>query len=294
MTSADITRLIALAAIWGGSYAFMRVVAPVFGGIGTMWLRIAIAGVVLLLYARLMRLDLGFKPYWRAYLYIGIMSSAIPFALIGYAMKTLPASYGAMLNATSPFFGAVFAVLMIGERMTAVRIAGMLLGFTGVAMIVNLGPIAMTQEVVIAAAACILATCSYGYISVHIKKNVKGAPNMGLAACTLLLAATATAPLAIPATNWVMPTRTVALCLVGLALLCSAVAYILYYRLLIDIGPTKAISVTFLIPFFGVLWGAIFFDERLTTGAIAGGVLVLVGMTLVLGILPKKKTLAAE
>ncbi len=289
MKNADIIRLLSLAAIWGGSYALMRVVAPVFGGVGTMWLRIGIAGIALLAYAKLSNTDLGFSKFWKQYLFIGLMSSAIPFSLIGFAMKTLPAGYGAMLNATSPFFGALFAAIILHERLTAIRVLGMVIGFVGVGMIVNLGPLELTREVAIAAGACVLATASYGYISVYIKQYVKGAPNMGLAACTLLLAAAVTTPIAVPLTSWVMPSAMVLACLVALALLCSGVAYILYYRLIIDVGPTKAISVTFLIPFFGVLWGALFLDERLTLGASAGGALVLIGMTLVLGLYKAKQ-----
>jgi drug/metabolite transporter (DMT)-like permease len=294
MKSTDILRLVLLAAIWGGSYALMRVVAPVFGGVGTMWLRIGIAGVALLIYAKITKTDLSFGKFWKQYLFIGLMSSAIPFSLIGFAMKTLPAGYGAMLNATSPFFGALFAAIILHERLTAIRVLGMAIGFVGVGMIVNLGPLQLTSDVAIAAGACVLATASYGYISVYIKQYVKGAPNMGLAACTLLLAAAVTTPIAVPITNWVTPSATVLACLIALALLCSGVAYILYYRLIIDVGPTKAISVTFLIPFFGVLWGAIFLSERLTLGALAGGLLVLIGMTLVLGLLPLKQLRSAR
>ena len=289
MKYTDIARLFALAAIWGGSYALMRVVTPVFGGIGTMWLRVAIAGLALLAYAQLTRADLAFAKFWRHYLLIGLLSSALPFSLIGFAMQTLPAGYGAMLNASSPFFGALFAALLLAERLTALRVLGLGIGFAGVAMIVNLGPLAVTPEVLLAAAACIAATASYGFISVYIKKYVKGAPNMGLAAGTLLLAAGATAPLAMPITTWVTPSPVVLLCLLALALLCSAVAYLLYYRLIADIGPTKAISVTFLIPFFGVAWGVVFLGERLTSGAMAGGLLVLLGMTLVLDLLPTRR-----
>lgn len=284
MKKTDIIRLLLLAAIWGGSYALMRVVAPVFGGVGTMWLRIGIAGVALLIYAKITKTDLSFSKFWKQYLFIGLMSSAIPFSLIGFAMKTLPAGYGAMLNATSLFFGALFAAIILHERLTAIRVLGMVIGFVGVGMIVNLGPLQLTSDVAIAAGACVLATASYGYISVYIKQYVKGAPNMGLAACTLLLAAAVTTPIAVPLTNWVTPSATVLACLIALALLCGGVAYILYYQLVIDVGPTKAISVTFLIPFFGVLWGAIFLGERLTLGALAGGALVLIGMTFVLGL----------
>lgn len=284
MRPADLLRMLALAAIWGSSYALMRIITPVYGGAGTMWLRIGIAGLALLLYAKATSTDLGFRQHWRAYLFIGLMSSALPFWLIGFAMQTLPASYGALLNAASPLFGAVFATLMLGERLGASRVVGLVVGFAGVGMIVNLGPLQVTPQVLLAATACVAATVSYGFISVWIKKYLKGAPNMGLAACTLMLATVVTTPLALPLTPWVIPSLSVGMAVLTLALMCSAIAYLLYYRLIADIGPTKAISVTFLIPVFGVMWGVVFLDERLTLGALLGGVVVCVGMSLVLGL----------
>jgi drug/metabolite transporter (DMT)-like permease len=282
MRTADLARLVLLAAIWGGSFALMRITTPVYGDVGTMWLRIGIAGIALVAYARIRNIDLAIRQHWRAYLFVGLVSSAIPFWLFAFAMKTLPASYGALLNATSPLFGAIFAMLMLGERMGQARILGLLLGFAGVGMVVNLGPLRVTHEVLVASAACIAATTLYGFISVYIKKYVKGAPNMGLSACTLLLAATVVTPIAVPATNWVWPTTGVAIAVLALALLCSGVAYLLYYQLIANVGPTRAIAVTFLIPVFGVLWGTVFLGERLTLGAILGGATVCMGMLLVL------------
>ena len=197
MTAADLVRLISLAAIWGGSYSFLRAVAPVFGGFGTMWLRISIAGFVLLVFALATREEMQASRWWRHYLFIGLMNSALPFALIAFAMKTLPAGYGAILNASSPFFAALFAAWMLGERLTALRVTGMALGFTGVAIIIKLGPIPLNMETLTAAAACIVATCSYGFIIVFTKKYTMGAPNMGMAVGTLCLPAMLLAPFGI-------------------------------------------------------------------------------------------------
>lgn len=286
MTAADLVRLFSLAAIWGGSYAFMRVVAPVFGGIGTMWLRISIAGVVLLVYALVTREDLQFSRWWKQYLFIGVMNSVFPFALIAFAMKTLPVGYGAILNALSPFFAALFAAIMLSERLTALRLLGMALGLIGVSLIINLGPIPLNTETLTAATASIIATCLYGFIIVFTKKYTKGAPNMGIAVGTLILPALLVLPIGLMSVPPVMPAVDVALSLLGLAVLCSAIAYLLYYRLIRDVGPTRAISVTFLIPLFGVAWGAIFFGETLNLGALIGGIVVLIGVALVLGVLP--------
>lgn len=286
MNAADLVRLISLAAIWGTSYSFLRVVAPVFGGIGTMWLRISIAGVVLLIYALATRADLQFARWWKQYLFIGLLNSALPFALIAFAMKTLPAGYGAILNALSPFFAALFAALMLNERLTSPRLFGMTLGLIGVGFIINLGPIPLNIETLTAAAASIAATCLYGFIIVYTKKYTPGAPTMGIAVGTLILPAILVAPVGLMSVPPAMPTGNVLLSLAGLAILCSAVAYLLYYRLIRDVGPTRAISATFLIPMFGVTWGAIFFGETLNGGTVVGGIIVSIGVALVLGVLP--------
>ncbi len=284
----EIIRLILLAAIWGGSYVFIRVVVPAFGAVGTMWLRILIGGLALLAYALATRSELGFRQWWKQYLMIGAMNSVIPFTLISYAMKTLPAAYGAILNALSPFFGALFAALLLQEKLTGLRVLGMALGFAGVAMILNLGPVPITAEVLIAAAMSVAATVSYGYISVYAKKHAKGAPNMGVATGALILPALLVCPVALPMTTWLQPSDMVLWSLAALGVLCSGVAYVLYYGLVRDVGPTKAISVTFLIPLFGVLWGAIFLGERLTAGALLGGAVVFLGMALTLGLIEPK------
>lgn len=284
MSPANLLRLILLAAIWGGSYALMRVLAPVYGGIGTMWLRISIAAIVLLVYTTLTKTELGFKQWWRQYLVIGMMNSAIPFSLIGFGMKTLPAGYGALINSLAPFFGVLFAALMLSEKLTLPRVLGLITGFAGVGVMLNLGPVVPTREVVIAALSCVLATASYGFASVFTKKYAKGAPNFGLTTFSLALPTVILAPLAIPLISWQMPSTGVLLALLTLGVVCSGVAYFLYFRLIADVGPTKATSVTFLIPVFGVTWGALFFDERLTLGALAGAVLIFVGVALVLGL----------
>lgn len=293
MNNADIARLLCLAALWGGSFSFMRIVAPVFGGIGTMWLRIGIAGLVLLAYARITHVDLGFGKWWKQYLFIGLMNSALPFALFAFAMKTLPAGYGAILNGAAPFFAAMFAALMLKEKLSTARMAGLLLGFTGVGVVMNLGTLTLDHETLVAAAACIAATCSYGFIIVYTKKYTQGAPNMGIAVGTLLLPAIVVTPLGVASVPAAWPTAIVLFSLLGLAIFCSAIAYLFYFRLIRDVGPTKAITVTFLVPVFGVIWGALFFGESLNGGALLGGVLVLLGVALVLEAVPGKWSKAA-
>jgi drug/metabolite transporter (DMT)-like permease len=289
VSAANLLRLLLLAAIWGGSYPLLRIVAPSFGGIGTMWLRVCLAGLALLVFAKAIGEDLQLSKWWKQYAFIGLLNSALPFALIAFAMKTLPAGYGAILNAMSPFFAALFAAFMLAERLTMTRIVGMALGVTGIGIIMNLGPIPLDGPILTAAAASIAATVSYGYISVYAKKYTKGAPSVGLATGAMIFPAVLVAPLGLTMVPPIAPPIHVIFALLTLALVCTSFGNLLYFRLIRDAGPTQAISVTFLIPVFGVAWGATFFGETLNSGAIAGGIIVMIGVALVLGVIPRTR-----
>lgn len=288
MTPAQLAQLLLIAAIWGGSYVLMRVIAPVYGGFGTMWLRIALAGSALTLFASVRHEELQWRKYWKVYLFTGMLGSALPFGFIAFAMKTLPAGYGAILNATTPFFAALFSALMLHERLSRSRLLGLAIGFIGVALIVNLGPIALSAPTLLAIGSCLAATTCYGFVIVYLKKNVKDAPSMGIAAGGLLLPAIVLAPLGVAVVPATIPATEVIVSLIILALVCSALAHTLYYQLNRTIGPTKTASVTFLIPLFGITWGALLFGERMNTGAVIGGVIVLIGVSLVIGLFPKR------
>lgn len=284
MRKQDIASLTLLAAIWGGSYALMRIVAPVLSGMGTAWVRMLAGGILLCAYAWMVGSRLDMRKWWKQYLFVGALSSAIPFSLIGYGMKTLPASYGAVLNALSPLFGALFSAVLLGEKLSGRKLAGIALGFFGVAILVRLGPVEVTAELLLAAGACVLATASYGYFAVHTKKHLGAAPNMGLAAGTLLLPALPLTFFAAPNLPASLPSTTVLLATGALAVICSGVAYVIYFKLIRDVGPTKAISVTFLIPVFGVIWGVLFLGETIDHTTLIGTATILAGMALVLGV----------
>lgn len=288
MRKQDIAGLMMLAAIWGGSYALMRVVTPVLGGTGTAWLRMLTGGLLLCGYAWSIGSDLGMRRWWKQYLIMGALSSAIPFSLIGFGMKTLPASYGAVLNALSPLFGALFSALLLGEKLSAPKLLGIALGFSGVVILVRLGPVALSPELLMAAGACVLATASYGYFAVHTRKHLSAAPNLGLAAGTLLLPALPLTIVAAPGLPDAWPSAAVVLATLTLAVVCSGVAYVIYFKLIRDVGPTKAISVTFLIPVFGALWGILFLGETLDWPTLSGALIILAGMALILGWVPRR------
>ncbi len=282
MRSADLIRLITLAAIWGASFLFMRIVAPVLGALWTAEVRVAIAGGAMLLFMAATRRAMYFGRNWKQYLILGTINSALPFALFAYAALTLPAGYSAIVNATSPLWGALIGAAVLGERLTARKIGGLFIGVAGVAFLVRLGPAQFTPQLLLAALACVGAAMCYGVAGAYSKKaSVSIAPPLmatgsQLGAALVILPFLTLAPVRAEITPFILVIAAV------LGLLCSAVAYFIYFRLIADLGPTKALTVTFLIPLFALVWGALFLHETVNLNTLIGCALVVLATWLVL------------
>jgi len=281
MRSADLIRLLVLAAIWGASFLFMRIVAPVLGALWTAEVRVAVAGIAMLGFMLLTGRAMQFRVHWKQYLVLGTLNSAMPFALFSYAALTLPAGYSAILNATSPLWGALVGAAVLGETLTARKVAGMVTGVAGVAFLVRLGPAEFSPQVLLSALACVAAALCYGIAGAYSKKKSSGiAPPMmatgsQLGAALVLLPFLPLSPIRGEVTPFVM------MIALMLALLCSAVAYFIYFRLIADVGPTKALTVTFLIPLFALVWGAVFLHEEINFNTLVGCALVVLATWLV-------------
>lgn len=281
MRTADLIRLITLAAIWGAAFLFMRILAPVLGPLWTAEARVAVAGIAMLLFMIATRRAMDFGANWKQYLVIGIVNSALPFALFAYAALTLPSGYSAIVNATSPLWGALIGAVMLREKLTACKISGLFIGVAGVAFLVRLGPAQFTSEVIVAVLACAAAAFCYGLAGAYSKKKSAGiapplmATGSQLGAALVLLPFLPLSPLRGEITPFIL------LIALLLALLCSAVAYLIYFRLIADIGPTKALTVTFLIPLFTLTWGALFLNETVNLNTLIGCVLVVLATWLV-------------
>jgi drug/metabolite transporter (DMT)-like permease len=280
MRAADFGRLVALAAIWGASFLFTRIVAPVMGPVLTADLRMLVAGLALVAYFRLAGFDPDWRRWGRKYAFVGLLNSGLPFVLYAYAALYLSAGLMAVLNATAPMWGALLTVLLLGERLTARRAAGLALGVIGVAVLSR--PDAGTTQAFLAIAACLAAAFLYGLTGVYMKRWAGDVPARGMAVGTQVAAGLLMLPLIPFSPPPAEPTVLVAASVLALGLLCGAVAYLLYFRLITDIGPAGALTVTYLIPLFGVLWGALFLGEALSIAMLAGGVLVVLGTVLVL------------
>lgn len=281
MRSIDFLRLLTLAAIWGASFLFMRVVAPVLGALWTAETRVGLAGVAMLLFMFWRRQPMQFRQHWRHYLVLGTMNSALPFALYAYAALTIPAGYAAILNATSPLWGALVGAALLGERLTPRKLAGLVAGIAGVSLLVRLGPAELTPQVLIAALACAAAALCYALAGAYSKRKSGSVAAPQMATGSQLGAALVLLPFLPLAPVRAEPTAGVLLIAALLALLCSAVAYFIYFRLIADIGPTRALTVTFLIPLFALVWGAVFLGEGITAGMMGGCALVILATWLV-------------
>jgi drug/metabolite transporter (DMT)-like permease len=220
------------------------------------------------------------RRHWKAYAIIGLLNSAIPFALFSYAALTLPAGYSAIVNATTPLWGAVMGAIMLGECFTLRKGIGLATGVIGVSFLVRLGPAQFTPQLVLAALACAAATFCYGIAGAYSKKTSKHIAAPLLATGSQLAGAILMMPLLPLASPHGAVTPLVLASIAALALLCTAVAYFIYYDLIANIG-TRALSVTFLIPLFALLWGALFLDETVNASMLTGCGIVVVATWLV-------------
>jgi drug/metabolite transporter (DMT)-like permease len=275
--AADLARLALLGAIWGGSFIFIRVAAP---SLGPFWMaegRVLLGGLALLAWFAFTRFDPQWRRHWRFYAAIGVVNSAIPFTLYGYAGLHLAASTMAFLNATSPMFGLVLGAAFGSERITPRKVAGLAVGAVGVAFVAR--PDAGGS--LLAVAACLAASFAYGVTGLLIKRWGSGVPSRGIAVGSQLCAAVVLLPFLGILYPSEMPSTTVLVNLVLLGVLASGFAFLIYFRLMVDVGATRALTVTFLVPLFAFAWAAIFLGEALTAGIAAGGVLILAGTLLV-------------
>ena len=285
MTAASFFQLLSLAAIWGGSFLFMRIGAPVLGPAVLIEYRVGFAALFLALVALMLKKPLALRQNWQHYLILGWFNSALPFLLFAFAAQTLSASMLSVLNATAPIWGALIAALWSRQPLAARTVLGLVLGMCGVALLVGFDKIVTQTGAAWAIVAALSASFSYGIASTYAKsaKSVEPFANAHgsmWAAALLVLPALPFFPA--PAT----PTIGVMGAVLTLGVVCSGIAYLLYFRLVQDVGATSALTVTFMVPVFGILWGRLFLAEEIGWYTIVGSAIVIVGTALVTGFRP--------
>ena len=286
MSSANFIRLVFLAAIWGGSFLFMRIGAPVLGPAVLVEYRLTFAALFLAVVGFFLKKKLDLAANWKHFLILGLFNSALPFLMFAFAARTLSASLMSVLNATAPMWGALIGAAWSRTAVPAKTVLGLVLGTSGVALLVGLDSAATRPGAGIAIGAALLAAFCYGIASTYAKSARSVEPYANAhgsmwAAALLVMPALPLFPSPDQASMGVMGAA------LALGILCSGIAYIIYFRLVRDVGPTSALTVTFLSPLFGILWGALFLHEVIGWHTIAGAAIVLAGTALVTGFVPR-------
>lgn len=278
MTTQTLIDLIVLGALWGASFLFMRVAAPAFGPVPLIFVRVTIAAVLLL--PPMLRHQ-GFaqvRAVAAPIALVGAINTAIPFTLLAFAALTLPAGLSSVLNASVPLFGGLIGFLWLGQRPTRQRALGLAVGFGGV--LVLAWPRLTSASDWRAVVAALVATVLYALAAHVTQRSLKGVRPLVVAGGSMAAASLMLLPLAVVAWPATPPAASAWGYAALLGVGCTALAYLLYFRLLARSGPSTAMAVTYLIPVFGVTWGALLLDERLPSSAIAGALLVLAGVAL--------------
>ena len=286
MKRADAIELTGLAAIWGESFLFMRMGAAEFGPVALAAVRVWGATLFLLPLLALRGQAGALRAHWRPIFVVGITNSALPFLFYSYAALSITAGLSSIFNAATPLFGALIAWAWLRDKLTPARMAGLAIGFLGVLWLAwdkaSFKPGASSGWAVLA---CLAATLLYGFSGSFTKRFLTGVPPLAVATGSQLSSALL---LAVPALVWwpaAMPSLTAWSAAALLAVGCTGIAYILFFRLIAHIGPANALSVTFLIPVFAVLWGWLFLHEGLTPQMLLGCAVILLGTSLTTGVL---------
>jgi len=278
-----------LAALWGSSFLFMRLGTAEIGPLPTAAVRVVIAAAFLLPLLWLRGLAPQLREHWKPIFVIGVLNSGIPFALFAFALLYITTGLSAILNATVPLFGALVAWLWLKDRPARSRILGLAIGFAGVAMLAGDKAGVRTDAAGVwpgwAVLACLGATLCYGIAASATKRYLGGLPALVTATGSQL---GATLALALPAW-WFWPARMPSaqawLSLLAVGVLCTGVAYVLYFRLIEHAGPARALAVTFLVPVFAVFYGVLFLGEVVTHWMMLCGAVIVCGTALSAGLL---------
>ena len=281
MSARHLALIVFLAAIWGGAFTLIRNAVPALGPLGLSAVRLALAAIVMLTYLKAVGLRVRWRRDWKPIAVVGCFGAALPFPLFAYGATQWPAGPLAVINATVPLWGAVIARLWLGDRVAPSSALGLALGIGGVVLLTGAGSAVIPPAGLGALAAALAASLCFAVAGVATKALGANVPAASLGTGVLIIGTAFNVPLTLldpPRAITAFALANAAL----LALLASALATVLYLRLIQQIGPTRSMTVTFLIPVWGIFWSAWLLDEPVTTTMIAACGLVLLGTALVL------------
>jgi len=295
MTVKQFLLLLIPSALWGSSFIFMHHLSPVFGPILTSTIRIIVGALFLIVLFSIQKYKVYWKRDYKLFMLIGITNSAIPFSLYAYAALYIPSSLSVIINSTSPMFGAVFALILLKDKLSTSKVVGVLLGTIGVGFVSSDILAQHSTELYLSIIACTLAALLYGLNGAFVKMYAQHIEpkqltvgsltfaGIGMTVLVIILALVGQFP-KIVSENIILDVFLIT----SFGVLCTSIPYIIYYKLIKEVGPVKALTVTYLMPVFGLLWGIIF-GEVITGLMIIGLFIILLGIYI---LSHKKKELA--
>lgn len=286
MKTRHFLQLLFLSALWGASFPLLRIASPLLGPWVVAGMRCLLAAIVLSLLMYALREKWPTPATWPQLALLSVLTVVTPFVLFNLAALVIPAGYSSVLNATSPLFGVLGAAAVGEEKLTSRRLFGCVLGFAGVALLVRLGPVAVTQQVVWAALGCLAAAASYGFGAILMKRaTLTHEPLPVSAAVHVAAAGILLVPMGVTAPSAHVTTAAV-LAVAAIGIITSGFLYWASMRLMREISASAATSAAFMIPLFGVTWGAIFLNEKVNLAMLPGCLLVLAATALISGFNP--------
>ncbi|BFI94946.1 MAG: DMT family transporter [Rhodanobacter sp.] len=284
MKKIDYAVLLSLGALWGGSFLFMRMGAGAFGALPLAGLRAIGAALCFLplLASRQRRAE--WRRHWWPIAVVGLTNSALPFALFTFATRSLPAGLASIIDGMTPMFAALVGWIWLGQRLDAWRSAGLLVGFAGVAWLAE-GSFALSPGAGLALLAGVAATALYGYVVHYTHRRLAEVTPLVVTVGSHMVAALLLLPTTVLCWPLHVPPLQAWLAAAGLAVLCTALAYVLFFWVLARVGAVRIMVIPYLIPAFGVLWGALLLGEPVTTRMLGGCAVILLGTALTTGLL---------
>ena len=290
MTTKPLIELPLLAAIWGASFIFMKIGGSDFGPVLFMAMRTFVASLFLLPLLYLKNQQSALIEHSQKIFIVGLLNTAIPFVLFGWATLSLSAGNTAVLNGTTPMFGAIIAYFWLKDKLSLSAIIGICIGFIGVYFLMFDKLTANSSNVILPTLAVMLAAFCYGLSASYTKKYLQDISPLALASGSQISATLILLPISMFFLPSTLPSNSSIMAVIALGVVCTGIAYIMFFRLITAIGPARTISVTYLIPVFGIIWGVIFLDESVTSWTFIGGGLILTGVALTTGVLNKRNT----
>ena len=266
-----------LGALWGSAFMFIKVATPEFGPIALVNTRLLIASLIflpILLQKKYIHL---LKPIWKQVLVLSIMNNAIPFTLFSYASFGADSNILAILNATTAFNTMIIAYLWIGESVSLKQLFGLILGFIGIFILVNPQN---SDTTLIASLSALLAAFFYSYSTVYIQRQSVNANKMVLIGWSIVFSAVFMIPVSIFNLPEALPSASAIGSAFWLGAVSTGLGFLGYVRLINKIGAVRTSTVAYFLPVFGIIWGSIFLDEKITSTIILGCLIVLIGIYL--------------